>query len=141
MVNSTIGTDANILFPTAVRIIEFRAPESVPHHPDATVEIFCHTEGDPAWQINGSLAGFSTLFDLLNNRGFTFQSVSLPSSPPQYKLNMTVEVAGNNNTDIRCVAISSNPGEPGVASRTATILVAGISCMQLNSYSRDIISY
>ena len=140
MVNSTVVTDANILLPTAVRIIDFRAPESIPHHPDASVEFFCHTEGTPTWQINGT-SGISTLNDLQMNRGFTFISDTLDTNPQQHKLNMTVEVAGNNNTDIRCVAISSNPGEPGVASRTATILVAGISCMQLNSYSRDIISY
>ena len=133
MVNSTIGTDAIILLPTAGRIIDFRAPEPVSHRPDATVEFFCHTEGTPGWQINGT-GRISTLNDLEMNRGFTFVSGTLDTNPQQHKLNLTVEVAGNNNTDIRCVAISSNPGEPGVASRTATVLVAGISCMHATKF-------
>ena len=95
----------------------------MPHHPDATVEFFCHTEGTPDWRINGT-GRLSTLMDLEMNRGFTFISDTLDdTNSQQHKLNMTVEVAGNNNTNIRCVVIGT--GGPGVNSTTVTIIVAG----------------
>ena len=88
------------------------------------MEIFCHNEGDPGWQINGTLADYGRLTELEEGRGFAFKSLTLELSPPQYKRNVTVEVAGNNNTDIACVVIGHS--EPGAYSRTMTILVAGI---------------
>ena len=106
-----------------MEVIEFRAPESVLHHPNTTVELFCHTEGELGWQINGSLVNLNTIDDL-KMRGFTFKL--LPSTPPQCKQNVTVKVAGNNNTDIRCVAINRNSNGSGDNSTTVTILVAGI---------------
>ena len=116
----------NSLYSTGGSIIEFIGPEPLLHwnHPNATMELFCHTEGESGWHVNGTFIG-TVNKEVYEKEGFIFTSESRNTDPPQYIRNATVTVFGHNETVIGCVVIGEVGGDNS-SFRNVKILIAGI---------------